>query len=390
MEPSNKKVLENVTNCPLASSELTDNRGNVQPQALLLQTDSMANQSVVEEVKGQPQASTMPKNPMVNRPVTVEVNSSQVGDQPRPSAQPNKQVKNQAAAAAGAAASRQGRNPWKVQPPMNTASASTSDNQAIVLERSSSAFPTIREGIESISLSSASKTDYARSNSVQSSRRKRIVYSVIPDSASLLPIRRPDNGGTVGKPIEIYTNHFAVRIDDAIINHYDVNIYMVIRGQKLIEARKDNRWEVLQKIMKVDPKFPLVWYDEGKNLYTRELLSNYDKPIEVTLEVDGEQKNFQFHIKNLVRQEKISTIFDFIEKKTLIRPRDAIRVIETLFKQRARNEQISIRNQYYDRKQTPDDLGELRLKLRSETNKFHRAHFHFVEYRFSNKYQITT
>jgi len=68
-------------------------------------------------------------------------------------------------------------------------------------------------------------------------------------------------------------------------------------------------------------------------------------------------KHLQLHILNLVRQEKIRDIYDCIEKKSSIRLRESIRIVETLFKQRARNNLIAIRNQFYDRKEKLDDLG---------------------------------
>ena len=70
----------------------------------------------------------------------------------------------------------------------------------------------------------------------------------------------------------------------------------------------------------------------------------------------AETKSFQLVIKNLVRQEKVSCISDLIPKKSTVRPREVVRVLETLFKQRALNDYISVRNQFSDRNQVLDDL----------------------------------
>ncbi len=93
-------------------------------------------------------------------------------------------------------------------------------------------------------------------------------------------------------------------------------------------------------------------------MYTRELLTDFTKPLRVTLKIANEDKTFEFKVLNLVRQEKIRDIFDFINGKTGIRPRDPIRVIETLFKQNIRNDFVCIRNKFYSRKQKLIELGK--------------------------------
>ncbi len=93
-------------------------------------------------------------------------------------------------------------------------------------------------------------------------------------------------------------------------------------------------------------------------MYTRELLTDFTKPLRVTLKIDNENKTFQFQILNLVRQEKIRDILDFINGKTGIRPRDSIRIIETLFKQNIHDDFVCIRNKFYNRKQKLIDLGK--------------------------------
>jgi hypothetical protein len=86
-------------------------------------------------------------------------------------------------------------------------------------------------------------------------------------------------------------------------------------------------------------------------------LSDFTEPILIKLGKGDEMKTFQLKILNLVRQEKIQKIFDFVQKKTITRPRETIRIIEILFKQQARNELVCVRNQFYDRDQVLDDLS---------------------------------
>jgi hypothetical protein len=211
--------------------------------------------------------------------------------------------------------------------------------------------------MEKLSIDPSTVQPVVRSQSARPTNRRPHLHSAVPESAVLTPVRRPDQGGNAGKIINVYTNHFRVKISDDLVNQYDVEIFMIGRDKKPRLARKDERWETVQRIAKREKNFPVIWYDEGKTIYTKELLTDFTKPLQITFKTNNEDKTFQLHVLNLVRQEKIRDIYDFIEKKTSIRPRDSIRIIETLFKQRARNDLIAIRNQFYDRKQKLDDLG---------------------------------
>ncbi|CAF1077709.1 unnamed protein product [Rotaria sordida] len=238
-----------------------------------------------------------------------------------------------------------------------------------VPERSQSEYPTLTEAMNRVSLGGSESTSGARSQTTRPSYQRRILYSAVPDSAVLTPIHRPDEYGKAGKSTQIYTNHFRVSIDDAIVNQYDIEISMVRRDGKLCSARKNERWQTLQELSKKEKNFPIVWYDEGKNLYTRELLTDFTKPIRITLKINNEDKIFEFKVLNLVRQEKIRDIFDFINGRTVTRPRDPVRVIETLFKQSIRNDLVCIRNKFYSRRQKLIDLGD----GRGMASGFHQA-----------------
>ena len=87
------------------------------------------------------------------------------------------------------------------------------------------------------------------------------------------------------------------------------------------------------------------------------MLPNLALPVQIQLQKDDEIKTFQLKKLELVRQDNIQDIYDFINKKINTRPHEIIRSIEILFKQRCRNELISIRNQFYDRHRQLDDLG---------------------------------
>lgn len=252
-------------------------------------------------------------------------------------------------------------------PVTNQPSASTVPKPVVnawspAYHRAASAYPMERQSVSSLPTSdSGISSRQTRSQSVVSNQRgrRRFLLSAVPDTANLTPMLRPDTGGSKGRAVSIYTNHFPVKLDfNATVNQYDVDIVLIDRDGKQRPARKDERWKVMQLICSKKKDFPVVWYDEGKTMYTRELLPDITEPIGVQIERDGQMRAFQLNIKNLVRQEQMENILKFIKKDLRTRPREAVRVIETLFKQRARNELVCVKNQYYSRNQTLDDLKD--------------------------------
>ncbi len=127
-------------------------------------------------------------------------------------------------------------------------------------ERSSSAFPTLNESMRSLSLrtASASAKD-PRSQSLRQINRRRGLCSAVPESAVLSPVDRPDEGGSKGQKITVFTNHFRVDIGDAIVYQYDIDIVMIDRNRRVRLATKDERWEVIQTFIKERKGFPVVW-----------------------------------------------------------------------------------------------------------------------------------
>ncbi|CAF1673252.1 unnamed protein product [Rotaria magnacalcarata] len=242
----------------------------------------------------------------------------------------------------------------KPSPTSNSSEKNSSTNQNKKSTRPQSEFPTPNEPVASLSLQST------RSETEQPKRRRCGISSIVPDSAVLRPINRPDDHGTVGTPIEIYTNHFPVSIDDAIIiNQYHIKICMLRDGCQPCPATKYERWEVVEMLRKHEKNFPIVWYDAENYLYTTKLLTGFTKPLRVKLTINDIEISFEFEVMcRLVRQEKISNIFDFINGKTKIRPRDLIKMIDTLFEQNVHNQYVCIRNKYYDRCQTLLDLKD--------------------------------
>lgn len=226
--------------------------------------------------------------------------------------------------------------------------------------RASSACPTLNESIDNLSINTPSAVPKdTRSQSVRQAPRRRGLCSAVPDSAELVPIDRPDDGGRKGREITVHTNHFRLDLDEnTTVYQYDIEIVLIDRNNRVRQANNDNRWDALQLLLKERKDFPVVWYDEGKTLYTRQFLPELNLPIKIQLKNDDETKTLQINKLAMVDQRQMKDIYDFIKGEKFVRPQEAIRIIEILLKQQARSRLISIRNQFYDRRKELEDLGD--------------------------------
>jgi hypothetical protein len=190
--------------------------------------------------------------------------------------------------------------------------------------RSSSGRKTSAEQRKSTSRSSA-----GRAKSTRPFRES--IRSAVPDSAIISIAKRPDQGGTgnsqkkkissiliflfqVGRTLKLFTNHFICNIPRTLKCHqYDIELEVPNRDNTWRPARKDDRFVVLRKIIERE-NFPLVWYDEGKNLYSIELLTGLKDQYEINIrdvKSDREQK-YRLLIINLVKSYDIQVKFRLI------------------------------------------------------------------------------
>ncbi|CAF3707984.1 unnamed protein product [Rotaria sordida] len=191
-----------------------------------------------------------------------------------------------------------------------------------------------------------------------------IIRSAVPNSQLTTIIKRPSQSGHVGEQTELYTNHFRINFskesNELVLYQFDVDVELLMRDGSWRSCRKDERLQVLKKILE-EEKFPLIWYDEGKNLYSIENLTlncKKEYQCEIQHKKTGRTNKFRFLIINLVKTYELKNIFDFIQKKISQRPHDPIRILETLFKQTQRSDMITIKNQSYPKHQRLDDLGD--------------------------------
>ena len=162
-----------------------------------------------------------------------------------------------------------------------------------------------------------------------------------------------------GRTLRLITNHFKCNIPRTLKFHqYDIELEAANRDGTWRPAKKDDRFIVLRRIIERE-NFPLVWYDDGKNLYSMDLLVDLKDQYEIGIRdvKSNRDQKYRLLIINLVKSYDIQVVWDFIENKIAIRPRDPIRILETLLKQTTRANMVCVKNQFYDRKQTLDDLG---------------------------------
>ncbi|CAF1938445.1 unnamed protein product [Rotaria magnacalcarata] len=205
---------------------------------------------------------------------------------------------------------------------------------------------------------STSRSSVGRARSTRTFRHS--LRSAVPESSVIAMAKRPDRGGTAGQNLQMYTNHFKCNIPRTLKCHqYDIELEAANRDGTWRPAKKDDRFFVLKKIIDRE-HFPFVWYDEGKSLYSIELLVDLKSQYEIMIKdkkSDREQK-YRLLLINLVKSYDIQVLWDFIENKIPIRPRDPIRILETLLKQTTRATMVCAKNQFYDRHQQLDDLGD--------------------------------
>ncbi|CAF0770466.1 unnamed protein product [Didymodactylos carnosus] len=188
-----------------------------------------------------------------------------------------------------------------------------------------------------------------------------VIRSAIPETHNLTLAKRPDAGGKAGQAVQFHVNHFKCTLPkQLLVNQYDMDVEFKMRDGSWRSAKKEDRFAVMQKIIERE-KFPFVWYDDGKNLYSLESLTAIlNKSYEIVMKNKHNDKTntYQFILLNLVKTYSISDIWDFIEKRSPIKPHDPVRVLETLLKQQQKCQMISVKNQFYDRNQRLDDLGD--------------------------------
>ena len=146
------------------------------------------------------------------------------------------------------------------------------------------------------------------------------------------PIRRPDKGGIVGKPVKLLTNHFELRIrDDMECYHYDIEI--------LPKMSADKKREVFNQF--VDEKLRLgdrrdgFVFDGQKNIYSCIKLAQMppkDCQMEYVNIESGKKSDVKVTIQ-FAAYVDLSQIMQYMKNQHDIeKPQQALNVLNTAYK----------------------------------------------------------
>ncbi|CAF1053357.1 unnamed protein product [Rotaria sordida] len=166
-----------------------------------------------------------------------------------------------------------------------------------------------------------------------------------------------------GEQTVVYTNHFSIKFgkpaNEVIIYQYDINVKILMSDGSWRTCIKDERLEALQKLIK-EEHFPLVWYDDEKNLYAaKSLISTFTKDYEFEIDHNAIDKNNKFRCSiSLVKTYELKNIFNVIQERKSTQLDDQVKIFDVLFKHIQRSNMITIENELYPKCQLLNDLGD--------------------------------
>jgi hypothetical protein len=120
-----------------------------------------------------------------------------------------------------------------------------------------------------------------------------------------------------GRTLRLLTNHFKCNIPRTLKCHqYDIELETANRDGTWRPAKKDDRFPVLRMIIQRE-NFPFVWYDDGKSLYSIELLVDLKDQYEIDIhdKKSNRDQKYRLLIINLVKSYDIQVELILIEIK---------------------------------------------------------------------------
>ena len=146
------------------------------------------------------------------------------------------------------------------------------------------------------------------------------------------PIRRPDKGGIVGKPVKLMTNHFELKIrEDLECYHYDIEITPKMSAAKKREVFN----QFVETVLKLGERKDGFVFDGQKNIYScfrPDELPPKDCQMEYENLESGRKTNVTINMQFAARVD-LSQIMDYINQRHGIeRPQQALNVLNTVFK----------------------------------------------------------
>ncbi|THF99528.1 hypothetical protein TEA_002980 [Camellia sinensis var. sinensis] len=189
----------------------------------------------------------------------------------------------------------------------------------------------------------------------------------IPESSDkrIVPIRRPDRGGTLAvRSTRLFANHFPVRFNpESTIMHYNVDIKPNTtpgsRAAKRPIPKSDLRL-IREKLFSDDPtRFPeqMSAYDGEKNIFSAMPLPEGNSVVVLSGGEDVASRSYTFTIQ-LVNKLKLSKLNDYLRGMLSYIPRDILQGMDLVMKENPCQHRISVGRSFYSKEFRPrDDLG---------------------------------
>jgi eukaryotic translation initiation factor 2C len=176
------------------------------------------------------------------------------------------------------------------------------------------------------------------------------------DSDRILPVKRPDKGGTVHiRTATLRVNHFPVKFNpETIIMHYDVNVKP--EGGRPVKISKSSLSIIRNKLSSDDDRFPLARtaYDGEKNIFSAISLPTGKFKVEVPAGEDMKGGQYEVTIK-LVNELKLGKLNDYLSGYLLSIPRDILQGMDLVMKENPARHMISTGRNFFPRESGEED-----------------------------------
>ncbi|GMI93603.1 argonaute 2 [Hibiscus trionum] len=180
----------------------------------------------------------------------------------------------------------------------------------------------------------------------------------LPSSSSsaeiLLPMKRPDNGGTNAiKKLSLLVNHFVVKFDpEKIIWHYDVDVKPMVTSSDRHPGKisKSNLYLIRKQMSTVDPEqfpFYMTVYDGEKSIFSVAELPTGEFRVQLF------ESSYLVTLK-LVNELRLSQLNDYIGGRVLSVPRDILQAMDLALKENPKRRMFSPTR---SSRHQADDLG---------------------------------
>ncbi|KAK8664528.1 hypothetical protein V6N13_084313 [Hibiscus sabdariffa] len=170
----------------------------------------------------------------------------------------------------------------------------------------------------------------------------------------ILPMKRPDNGGTNAfKKLSLLVNHFVVKFDpEKIIWHYDVDVKPMLASSDRhpVKISKSNLYLIRKQMFKVDPEqfpFDMTVYDGEKSIFSVAELPTGEFTVQLF------ESSYLVTLK-LVNELRLSQLNDYIGGKVPSVPRDILQAMDLALKENPKRLMLSLTHSSHRR---GDDLG---------------------------------